>query len=250
MFEDREGTVWIATAGGLSRFKDERLATFTAKDGYDGGHTLSFYQDRAGQLWIGMYGGGLYRYKDGVFAVIRARDGLYDNLAYQILEDDLGNLWMSGNKGVYRASLQELNAFADGKTSGVRSFAYGTADGMLSRDCNGANPAGLKARDGRLWFPTTKGIVVVDPRQFEQRPPVVVIEGLSVDGRTLSEDEAVRLRPGEENLEIQYTALSWNRAPQVMFEDQLVDWITTGSMRERGAPRIFRTCRPAPTRSE
>lgn len=242
LFEDREGTVWIATAGGLSRFKDERLTTFTPSDGYDGGNTLSFHEDGAGHVWIGTYGGGLYRYKDGQFAVIRAHDGMYDNLAYQILEDDLGNLWMSGNKGIYRARLQELNDFADRRIPAVSSFAYGTADGMLSRDCSGANPAGLKARDGKLWFPTVRGIVVVDPRRLDQRPPVVVIEGVSVDSLAQPLDQAVRIRPGQENVEVQYTALSWSRAPHVRFKYQLLgldrDWIDAGTRRTAYFPHL------------
>jgi ligand-binding sensor domain-containing protein/signal transduction histidine kinase len=241
LFEDREGAVWIATAGGLSRFKDEHLTTFTPDDGFDGGHTLSFHEDRAGQLWIGTYGRGLYRYQDGRFAVITVRDGLYDNLAYQILEDDLGNLWMCGNKGIHRASLRELNEFADRRIPAVQSFAYGTADGMPSRECNGANPAGLEARDGRLWFPTMRGVAIVDPRQLDQRPPIVVIEGLSVDDQAQSLED-VRIRPGQENLEIQYTAISWNRAPQVRFKYQLEgldrDWVEAGTRRTAYFPHL------------
>ena len=235
LFEDREGSLWIATASGLSRFKDERLTTFTAEDGYDGGHSLSFHQDRAGRIWIGTYGGGLFRYQDGTFAVIRSSDGLYDNLAHQILEDDRGNLWMSSNKGIYRASLQQLNDFADRRIAAVQSFAYDTADGMLSRECNGANPAGLKARDGTLWFPTIRGVVVVDPRRLDQSSPTVVIEGVSLDSRPQSLTEAVRVRPDHETLEIHYTALSWSRASRVRFKYQLVgvnrDWVDAGARR-------------------
>ncbi len=235
LFEDRAGAVWIATGGGLSRFANDRLTTFTPDDGFDGGHTLSFHEDRAGQLWIGTYGRGLYRYKDGRFARISARDGLYDNLAYQILEDDQGNLWMCANKGVYRASLRELTDFADGRIPAVQSFAYGPADGMLSRECNGANPAGIKARDGRVWFPTVKGIAIVDPRQLDQRPPNVVIESVSVDGHVQRADQAVRIAPGQANLEILYTAISWHRAPQVRFKYQLKgldqDWVDAGTRR-------------------
>ena len=235
LFEDREGSVWVGTAGGLSRFRDDRLTTFTSVDGFGGHHVLSFHQDRAGQIWISTHGDGLYRYKDGRFATIRSSDGLYDNLAYHILEDDRGNLWMSGNKGIYRAAPQELNDFADRRIPAVRSFAYGAADGMLNRECNGANPAGLKARDGRLWFPTIKGVVVVDPRELDQRPPVVMIEGVSVDSQAQPGDQAVRMRPGQGNLEIQYTALSWSRAPQVAFKYQLVgldqNWVDAGTRR-------------------
>ena len=36
-------------------------------------------------------------------------------------------------------------------------YHYGVADGMKSSECNGGyQPAGWKARDGRLWFPTQR----------------------------------------------------------------------------------------------
>lgn len=235
LFEDRDGSLWIATAGGLSLFRDDRLVTFGPADGYDGGHTLSFHQDRSGQLWIGTYGRGLYRYANGRFAVIGTRDGLYDNLAYQILEDDFGDLWMSGNKGIYRASLQQLNAVADGRSASLHSYAYGKADGMLSRECSGGNPAGLKARDGRLWFPTLEGIVVIDPRKLGKQAPVVTLEELSVDGEPRPLNGSVRLQPGDESLEIRYSALSWSRATAVRFKYQLAgldrDWVDAGTRR-------------------
>lgn len=242
LYEDRDGSVWIATGAGLSRFKDERLTTFTAGDGFAASHSLSFYEDRAGQLWVGTQGGGLHRYKDGRFAAIQSGDGLYDNVAYQILEDDSGNLWMSSNKGIYRASLKELNDFADGRIASVQSFAYGAADGMLSRECNGANPAGLKAADGRLWFPTIRGIVVIDPRKIDQRPPVLQIEEVLVDRVAHSAAAALRLRPGQQNLEVHYTALGSSRAPQAAFKYQMVgldrDWVEAGTRRTAYFPHL------------
>jgi ligand-binding sensor domain-containing protein/signal transduction histidine kinase len=236
LFEDRAGTLWIGTRGGFSRFKDEKLTRWASKEGFAGRLVLSFYEDRAGALWVGTDGDGLFRFKDGKFAVITTRNGLYDNLAFQILEDDNGNLWMSGNKGIYRASLKELNDFADGRISAVSSFAYGTADGMLSRECNGANPAGVKARDGRLWFPTIKGVVVVDPRESDQKPPLISVEQVTLDGASLPLGQPIRVKSGQENLEIQYTALSWNRPQQVRFKYQLVGlgddvWVDAGTRR-------------------
>ncbi len=171
LYEDRAGNLWIGgSVGQLSRFRDGHFTTWTPKDGLANLEILSFYEDHAGSLWIGTHGGGLHRFKDGKFAVIKVKDGLYDNLAFQILpdapdtEDGGGNLWMSCNKGIYRTSLRELNEFADGRRTTVNSFAYGVTDGMLTLGCNGARPAGARTHDGRLWFPTLKGVVAVDPR--------------------------------------------------------------------------------------
>jgi signal transduction histidine kinase/ligand-binding sensor domain-containing protein len=236
LFEDRLGSIWIGTLwGGLSRFKDGRFTTWTTKDGLASNHVLSFYEDRAGNLWIGTHGGGLNRFKDGKFATIKTKDGLYDNLAFRIMEDDGGDLWMSGNKGIYRASLKELNDFAEGRITLVNSFSYDESDGMLSRECNGGQPAGCKMRDGRLWFPTVNGVVVVDPRRHNLKPPLVAIEQVILDRETLPAGVAVRIRPGEDDLEVQYTGLSWNRPGQVKFKFQMVgldrDWVSAGTRR-------------------
>lgn len=242
MYEDREGDIWIGTRGGLSRFKDGSFTTWTAREGFAGNHILSFYEDKTGVLWVGTHGDGLFRLKDGQFAIITTRNGLYDNLAHQILEDDNGNLWMSGNKGIYRASLKELNDFADGRISTVNSFAYGAADGMLSRECNGANPAGVKTRDGRLWFPTIQGVVVIDPRNLNQQPPHIAIEQVSIDHALRPVGEAIEMRPGQGNLEIQYTALSWSRPQQIRFKYQLVgldhEWVDAGTRRTAYYPHL------------
>ena len=238
LYEDRAGALWAGTRGGVSRFRDGRFTNWTAKDGLANDHVLSFYEDRWGGLWIGTHGGGLSRLKDGRLTTITTNDGLYDNLAYQILsdtEDDSGDLWMSGNRGIYRVSLKELNAFADGRISKVNSFAYGVADGMLSRACNGASPAGWKARDGRLWFPTTRGVVVIDPRRRRLDPPLVAIEGVTLEGAPLPGGREAVVRPGQGNLEIQYTGLSWSRPQQIRFRYQMAGldpgWVEAGGRR-------------------
>ncbi len=184
LFEDRAGSVWIGTrSGGISRFTDGRFTTWSTKNGLPSNHILSFFEDRTGAMWIGTHGGGLTRLKDGKLATITTSQGLFDNLAFQILEDDQGDLWMSANKGLYRVSLNELNAVADGRASMVTSFVYGVADGMLSRECNGGSPAGWKTSDGRLWFATVKGVVAIDPKRRVRQPPLVAIEQVTVDQR-------------------------------------------------------------------
>jgi ligand-binding sensor domain-containing protein/signal transduction histidine kinase len=239
LYEDREGSIWIGTlTGGISRFKDGRFTTWTTKDGLASNIVISFYEDRWGSLWIGTSDGGLSRFRDGKFSNITVKDGLYDNLVFQILSDtpdDTGYLWMSCNKGIYRASLQELNDFADGRIKAVNSYNYGVADGMLSRECNGAMPAGWKTHDGRLWFPTVKGVVVINPQQRDMSQPLVAIEQALVDRAPVHVKETLQIKPGQENLEIEYTALSWSRPRQVRFRYQLEgldhNWIDAGTRR-------------------
>jgi ligand-binding sensor domain-containing protein/signal transduction histidine kinase len=241
LYESREGRLWVGTRnGGISRFETEtqRFTTWTAKDGLPGDQVLAFYEDRAGSLWIGTNGGGLRRFKDGRFTAITVRDGLYDNRTFQILsdtEDDSGDLWLSSNRGIFRVSLRGLNEFAEGRHQSVTSFAYGVADGMLSRECNGASPAGWKTRDGRLWFPTVKGVVAIDPRLRNSQPSLVAIERVILDRAPLPTGQPVRIRPEQENLEIEYTGINWRRPQQIRFKYQLAgfnqDWVEAGARR-------------------
>ncbi|HWW89012.1 MAG TPA: two-component regulator propeller domain-containing protein [Vicinamibacterales bacterium] len=236
LFEDRAGVMWIGTrSGGISRFEHGHFTNWSTHDGLGNNHVLAFYEDREGHLWIGTHGGGLTRYANGHFRTVTSRDGLAANLAYQIVEDDHANLWMCSGLGIYRASLRELNDFADGRITAVSSFAYGVDDGMLSRDCNGGSPGGTKTPDGTMWFPTTRGLVSVDPTRQNNQPPFVAIEAVTIDRQPTIADAPVRLEPGQHDLEIAYTALSWSRSQHVKFKYRLAGlnptWIEAGGQR-------------------
>src|SRR5262249_22458658 len=127
----------------------------------------------------------------GRFFTFTTAHGLLDNLINHILEDDDGFLWFSCNRGIFRIARAELNAVAAGKKSEVVCAVFGTADGMPSAETNGEHqPAGCKARDGRLWFPTTMGVVVIDPKKLANNEvaPRVVIEQVKADGAVIYGD--------------------------------------------------------------
>ncbi|MGO8805226.1 MAG: hypothetical protein ACLQO7_01285, partial [Candidatus Bathyarchaeia archaeon] len=126
--------------------------------------------------------------RNGRFTAYTAKQGLFSDEIFEILEDDQGWLWMSCSKGVFRVRKQELNDLDSGKVEALACSAYGKTDGMESIQCNGiGKPAGWKARDGRLWFPTSKGLVSVDPKTAEvnSQPPPVFIEQLFADKKAV-----------------------------------------------------------------
>ncbi|MEW5976066.1 MAG: two-component regulator propeller domain-containing protein [Acidobacteriota bacterium] len=233
--EDRHGGLWIATrGGGVNHFKEGRFRSFTTKDGLASDSVLSLHVDGDGVLWVGSKGSGLSRFKNGQFTSISTRDGLFSDYVYEILEDEFGHLWISSNEGVFRVRKSDLDRFAEGEIAGVHSVSYGKEDGMSATACTGGiHPAGWKDQAGRLWFPTIRGLVTVDPSaiQVDLGPPPVRVERMVVDGEPVDIHHGgrVHLDPGKPNLAFEYTALSLLSPEKIRFKYRLSgidsDWV-------------------------
>jgi signal transduction histidine kinase/ligand-binding sensor domain-containing protein len=237
--EDQKGDLWIGTPNGLNRMRDGRFEVFKTEQGLSSNIVIAARETPAGTIWFGTVGGGLVRFRNGKFAAITSASGLGDDTITTILEDDNSNLWLGSTRGVLRVSRAELDEFADGARHSIMSVAYGKADGLPSSDCSGGTqPAGWRAQDGRLWFPTAKGIAVVDPRSLQRNalPPPVVIEGLTVDREAQTLQENLTLVPGSRAVEISFTALSFKDPSRVRFRYQLEGfepaWVDIGTRRE------------------
>ncbi|MBV9266579.1 MAG: response regulator, partial [Acidobacteriaceae bacterium] len=168
-----------------------------------------------------------------------AEQGLFDDYVTCVLTDDSGNLWISSRTGIQMVPREDLDGLRDGRIQHVRSTRFGTSEGMKTAEASSPlnQPAGWRSRDGRLWFSTSKGLVVVDPAHLirNKRVPPVVMEETVVDGELLPLASRVQIPPGKRNLEIHYTALSMLLPSRVQFKYKLegydIDWIDAGSRR-------------------
>ena len=267
---DAEGRLWIGTGGdGLSCFFQGRFTRFTAQDGLAGDFIRTLYVDQKGWLWIGM-NGGLSRMKNGKIAALTTRQGLWNDTISQILEDDQGRLWFGSNGGIFRVSKEALERVADGDLAMLTPVVYGKAEGLESVECTGGFcPAGLKTHDGRLWFSTAKGVVIVDPKHLPVNAvaPAVAIDELQVDGTLVAADgnnplpqnaksairilgskpgplpsSEVTIGPGARRVEIRYAALSFTAPEKVRFRYRLdrlnADWVDAGGRRVADFPYL------------
>jgi diguanylate cyclase (GGDEF)-like protein len=241
ILEDRTGALWIGTDAGIDRFKDGRFESINIRNSnLSDDHVMSLYEDPQGVLWIGTNGGGLNRLKDGKFTVYTTKQGMFDDLVIQILDPGDGNFWMSSNRGIFYVSKQQLNDFADGKTQSISYGLLGTEDGMKSRECNGGvQPAGWVTREGRLVFPTMKGIAIIDPKHLKINSsiPSTIIESVSIDDKPVPADAASVSPPGRGDLEFQFTAPSFANPQKLRFQYRLEgydrDWV--GAVGSRAA---------------
>ena len=243
--EDRAGNLWIATQSGLNRFRDGHFHTYSVASGLSENSIFALRADAGGSLWIGTWGGGLDRLRQERVTSYTTREGLPCDTICEILDDNRGNLWMSSVKGIFRVSKSEFDARDRGSTRTISTSSYDRDDGMFSAQCNrGTQPSGCRTADGRLWFATVNGVVLVEPTSLPINPvgPVAKLEQVLCNRQPVVFDKVLELPAARREIEFRYSATSLLAAEKLRFRYKLegynTDWIEAGHEREVHYPNL------------
>ncbi len=239
--ETRDGSLWAGTYGdGLWRLSNGQLRLFTMADGLSSDQIRSLVESEDGTLWIGTFGGGLDVLRDGRFFHITARDGLLSDNVSHIEDDSHGSLWLSTTRGICRVRKQDIWNLVNGKIGKIQPVNYGVADGLRSAQCAPGYPTsrgGTRSSDGRLWFPTSSGLAVLDPNDHAPAvsAPVVHLLEAEVDGRAIPVAEKAKLAPGNGRMLFRYTGIYLSAPERVRYSYRLEgldgEWITSVARR-------------------
>jgi PAS domain S-box-containing protein len=186
---DYDGTLWISTEGGLSRLKNNRVATLNSKNGLPCDTVHWMIEDDAHFVWVYM-GCGLVR------------------IARRELD-----AWAANPKRTIPATVFD-------SSDGVRSHSFN--GGYTPRVAKSADGK-------LWFSPFSDiGVIDPRHSSFNKVPPPVHIEEVVADGKTYDAVHGLRLPPRVRNLEIDYTALSLVVPEKVHFrfklEGQDNDW--------------------------
>lgn len=242
--DDRKGNIWVGTANrGISRFSvDQQLFTHfehlpETNSGISSGQVISLLVDSQGRLWIGTRGGGLNLLESGSdqFRVFRSSDGLTSNTITGIVEDDEGVLWVSTNSGITRIA-----------NNGKDIRRFGKADGLQQLEF--LPGAAGKFKDGRLWFGSAVGVVVLHAADYEKQsysPGVVfskVVISAPDDNLQKSwsffpmQNEVLEYDYGINSISIEFALLSLMQAGKNKYiyriENMSEHWSDIGNQRE------------------
>ncbi len=229
----RQKVLWVGTAHGLSRYHDGKFTNYTSQDGLPSDLIYSVYADKEGTnvLWIGTHG-GLCRFQDGRFFTIHKRDGLPANFVSNVLDDDSGHLWLSVNYGLCYVRKAELEALADGRIKRVDARSFGSRDGLRAFSIVTAQqPNACKGDERRVLFSSLNGLVVVSPvsHRANTSAPPVYLEQVVIHNQIQPLDRPPQLQPGENDLEILYTAPGFTSPEKMLFKYRLAgldrDWV-------------------------
>ncbi|WP_280155761.1 sensor histidine kinase [Piscinibacter sp. XHJ-5] len=204
---DRDGALWAATQGGVSRLKNGRVATLDTKGGLPCDPVDWTLEDDARDLWLHT-ACGLVR--------------------------------------IARAEMEAWTAAADQGRIVDRTVPFtvlDSSDGVRPSAAFGSNgPRAAKAADGRLWYTNLAIASIVDPTRLRRNrlPPPVHVEQVIADRQayaaTSDTGQRLRLPPLVRDLQIHYTALSLVAPEKMNFRYKLEGhdgrWQDVGTRRQ------------------
>jgi signal transduction histidine kinase/ligand-binding sensor domain-containing protein len=235
--EDAQGNPLFSTERNVYIVKNGKAAPFEPA-GIAFRSVDVFYLDPDGLLWLGTDGFGLKLVDGDEVTSYGTREGLFDTVIYGIIRDDTDRLWMSCSKGVFSVPRTELRKLAIGDERRVTSTPFIPTDGQRVIEGRASvGPAAWTMGDGRLWFSTIRGLIVLDTtRKQVNPPPQVAIEDPVVNGQIQQASTIGSLPPGQKNLAFHYTGLSFLAPAATTFRYKLdgydKDWIDAGDRRE------------------
>ena len=122
IFEDREGNVWVATLGGLDRFRDIAVGRLSTKQGLDNEAVLSVLATSDGDVWMSTLS-GLERWSDGVVQGYSLPGAGANGGIGALFEDGHGRMWVSSLLGLFSFEPGARPVRASPPTRYVQAFA-------------------------------------------------------------------------------------------------------------------------------
>lgn len=240
LHQGRDGRLWIGTSAGIAALSPQgRLRAWVPGRDYPAMGSFDFLEDADGTLWIAS-DHGVLRLRGGRFSQYDHRRGLPRDTVLRVLDDGAGSLWFSSNFGVFRIARAAFDAVDAGRSERLAVEVFDHDDGMPSSQANGSSaPAGWRMRDGRLWFPTARGVAVIDPAVAGRQRAAdiaLVVESVDIDGSVQASAAGYRLPPEARRLAIRYAGLALRSPGKLRYRYRLAgfdrDWIEAGTATE------------------
>lgn len=148
--QGHDGSVWIATDEGVSRWRSGAFTNFQMRDGLCYFSTRALWEDSNSDLWIGT-DRGVSHLHEGNFVKDPVTDALKNEKIWAIREDSDGGLWFGTRTGgLYRWRFGKL-------------IHYTTAQGLASNSIYEL----LEDRKGNFWISGPNGISVISRRELD-----------------------------------------------------------------------------------
>jgi signal transduction histidine kinase/ligand-binding sensor domain-containing protein len=234
---DPNGRIWAGYMNGeVAVIDGTSVRRYAAKDGLNIGPVAAILNGRSDSWLAGV--NGLVRFDGQHFRLLSDATRPFSGIT-GIAEARNGDLWLNTWEGVRRVAAAELRQAEKNPAYAVRSDLYDLTDGLPSAPQRiRPFPTAVSSPDGRIWFGLRSGVVSVDPEDpglSSPVPPVSIVRAIA-NGKAFNAAANAKLAARTKNLEIDYSAVSLNRAGRVRFRYKLegmdAAWQNAGSRRQ------------------
>jgi ligand-binding sensor domain-containing protein/signal transduction histidine kinase len=266
VFEDSHGDIWIGTVDTPALTRWQRQTGHFQRAGESDGFRANnppaaFVEDRAGDLWVGLFWQGLARYRKGRWQMFSSADGVPSGSLWALLVDHRGRLWIgSSTSGLIRVDDPSADApkfipcttqqglssdliwslaedrrgqiyignrrgidVLDPEMGRVRHFS--SVDGLAGGDL----AAAFCDRTGALWFGATLGLsrLLAEPEPGPVAPPVRITAwraaGVAQPVSALGETtlSGLELGPDQNHLDIEFASLNFRAGSPIRYQYKL-----------------------------
>jgi len=238
LMADSRKRLWIAWESGVGCMDKGHWVQVAAEpDASKQNQPHSIIEDPRGDFWILRDGLEIQRIHGDRVDVFAMPPALGKRTYGGVIQND--EFWINFRNGIFRANLSAFEDVAAGRKAQFEYVLYDEADGMRSPAPDLAGlPGATVARDGALWFATSKGVAIVHPAHIRRNmvAPNVVINRATVDKAECSLDALKVLAPGDGELAFYFTTLSLTEPTQNRFRYRLIgydkQWVEAGPRRE------------------
>ena len=153
--QDKAGSLWITTDGGLCRYDGEFCDVYSIQQGLSKAALDKLFIDQRGLVYVS------YRFINAGLSIIDRKNGLVKGLSKQqglsndfirnIIEDRQGRIWVSTNVGINIVDVDKKTISVLNKDNGLSGNAIGAI---------------LNDRNGNIWisYADATGIDIIEPQ--------------------------------------------------------------------------------------
>ncbi len=210
LFAGGEGSYWLGTRNGAV-YLDATQKLWFVSDDIPELRTMitNLARDVSGKTWIGTANEGVFCF-DGkkLIAHYNIKNGLPGNSCNSFYPDQVEGMWACTNGG--------LAWIRPGNTTPVNVFR---SPEMLP----GQEALSMCKVDRRVYVATTKGVgsFLDNAGQLPAVFPPVYISSVKVDGQNKNVFDSCKMEPGQDNLELNFTAIEYRKGGAMRYRYQL-----------------------------
>lgn len=216
------GDLLVSEKQSVYRLKDEVLEKIEMPLNY----SSCIHEFNKDELWV--CGEGLWFKSNDKSYHFDSTHGLTHGHVHDLVEDEFGNIWVISNVGLYRLLREDIDEILNGKS--VKSFdttlftRFTEKDGMKSSEFNGSAYSAVKTSDGRLWFSSQKGIVVVNPTYKDLNKEKILnpfIEHVFVGQDRIPKSHWLKISPNPETVQFHISSVSLTNSLNISYRYKL-----------------------------